>query len=174
MTTNEYPPSAFYFEVSFTPKGSSLDTAFQEVSGITSELDTEEVVEGGENRFVHQLPKGIKHPKLVVKRGIAEIESPLVKWCQSILEDFTTPIVPKQIVVSLFQTQQAEPSPRPTVKWKELINAVSGIDAKIPIRTWNFANAYPVNWEVEDFNSTKNDVAIEKIDFVYSYSTREL
>ena len=174
MMTNEYPPSAFYFEVSFTPKGGSPDTAFQEVSGISSELDTEEVVEGGENRFVHQLPKGVKHPKLVVKRGIAELESPLVKWCQSILENFTTPIVPKQIVVSLFQTQKKEDSPRPSFRFKDLKNAVSGIDAKIPIRTWNFANAYPVNWEVEDFNSTKNDIAIEKIDFVYSYSSRVL
>ena len=29
------------------------------------------MVEGGENRFVHQLPKAVKHPNLALKRGLA-------------------------------------------------------------------------------------------------------
>lgn len=144
----EYPPSAFYFKVGFSGTLSIPDTSFQEVSGISAEIDTEEVVEGGENRFVHRLPKGIKHPKLVLKRGIASLDSPLIKWCTSILEEFTTPIVPQGMTVSLLNDQQE------------------------PIRAWSFANVYPVNWEIEDFNSTKNEVAIEKIDFSYSYSNR--
>jgi hypothetical protein len=38
---------------------------------------------------------------------------------------------------------------------------------------WSFADAYPVNWEVENFNATKNAVAIEKIELAYSTSRRE-
>ena len=33
------------------------------------ELGTEELVEGGENRFAHQLPTGLRHGNLVLKRG---------------------------------------------------------------------------------------------------------
>ena len=147
LMPSEYPPSAFYFLVEFKPKGDSPDTSFQDVTGIGSELDTEEVVEGGENRYVHRLPKGIKHPNLVLKRGIAKLDSPLIKWCQSILEDFTTPIVPKEMQVFLLNED--------------------GV-----LRAWSFANAYPIKWEIEDFNSTKNEVAIETIDLSYSYTSR--
>ena len=75
--------------------------------------------------------------------------SPLVIWCKSVLEaDFIAPIIPQMMTVYLLN------------------------EHKIPIRAWTFANAYPVNWEVEDFNSTKNDVAIEKIVLSYNYSNR--
>ena len=125
------------------------DTSFQEVSGIGSKIDVEEVVEGGENRYVHRLPKSIKHPNLVLKRGIAGITSPLVIWCKSVLEaDYILPIMPMPVLVYLMN------------------------EHKIPIRVWSFANAYPINWEVESFNSTKNEVAIEKIELSYNYSNR--
>ena len=125
------------------------DTSFQEVSGITSEIETETVIEGGENRYVHHLPKGVKHPFLELKRGIAPLTSPLVIWCRSVLElDFVAPIVAMPIAVYLMN------------------------EDKVPIRAWTFANAYPVKWEVESFGSTKNEVAIEKIVLSYNYSNR--
>lgn len=126
-----------------------FDTSFQEVSGITSELNTEEVVEGGENRFVHRLPKGAKHPLLELKRGIAPAWSPLVIWCSAVMGlDFMVPVTPMDVGVYLMNTE------------------------RIPIRAWAFANAYPVKWEVESFGSTKNEVAIEKISLSYTYSYR--
>jgi phage tail-like protein len=140
-----YPPSAFYFKVVFD----GVDTSFQEVTGIGSEIETEDVVEGGENRYVHQLPKSVKHPKLVLKRGIAKMTSPLVIWCKTVLEgDFVLPIVPMLVSVQLMNENQ------------------------IPIRAWSFANAYPVNWEVDGFNATKNEVAIETIQLAYTFSNR--
>jgi phage tail-like protein len=62
-----YPPAAFYFTVTFGNGVQVPDASFSEVSGISLEMETEAVVEGGENRFVHQLPKGIKHPNLELK-----------------------------------------------------------------------------------------------------------
>jgi phage tail-like protein len=146
---NEYPPSAFYFQVDFFSPYGKGDTSFQEVSGISSEMETEEVVEGGENRYVHRLPKSVKHPKLVLKRGIATMNSPLVTWCKSVLEaGFIASIIPLPLLVFLLN------------------------EDKVPIRAWGFANAYPVKWEVDPFNSTKNEVAIEKIELSYTYSNR--
>jgi len=145
----DYQPSAFYFKVVFAATAGMADTSFQEVSGIGSEIETEPYSEGGENRYVHQLPKSVKHPKLVLKRGIAKMTSPLVVWCRTVFEgDFIVPIVPMPLMVYLMN------------------------ENKIPIRAWSFANAFPVNWEVENFNSTKNEVAIEKIELNYNYSNR--
>ncbi len=141
-----YPLPAFFFEVIIGPGG---DTSFQEVTGIRTELELESVVEGGENRFVHQLPKAVKHPNLVLKRGIAKSDSTLVQWCKSVLEqDFTKVIETKELEVRLLNEE------------------------KEAVRSWSFVNAYPVSWEVESFNSTKNEVAIEKIELAYSHLER--
>lgn len=145
-----YPTPAFYFKVVFVGSPGA-DQSFQEIRGIGAELDTEEVVEGGEMRFAHRLPKNIKHPLLELKRAIPPTSSPLVAWCQSVLEsDFTTRIAPKQISVYLLDP-----------------------DGK-PLRGWSFANAYPVKWEIGDFNSTKNEVALETISLSYTDAKRLL
>lgn len=145
-----YPPSAFYFKVVIAPPlGLSTDTSFQEVSGIDNELEVESVIEGGENRFVRQLPKGAKHSNLSLKRGIAPLTSPLVIWCKSTLESgFNLTIRPLPILVFLMN------------------------EDKMPIRGWSFESAYPLKWEVESFSSTKNEVAIEKIVLSYTASMR--
>lgn len=146
-----YPPSAFYFKVVFGTNSDGVDSSFQEVSGISSEMSTEDVSEGGENRFVHKLPTAIKQSNLELKRGIAPASSPLVSWCQEVMEgDFINKIVPKSINVYLLN-ENAE-----------------------PIRGWSFANAFPIKWEVEAFNSTKNEVAIEKVVLSYTYAKRIL
>lgn len=148
---DNYPPVAFYFKVAFLglkPKDS--DTSFQDVSGIGSEMKTEDYAEGGENRFVHRLPKSVEYKKLVLKRGMATKNSELVKWCSTVLEGgFSKPIKPMSVQVSL-------------------MNGAGKI-----IRSWQFNNAYPVKWEADGFNSTKNDVAIETIELSYNNFSRE-
>jgi hypothetical protein len=82
-----YPPPAFSFAVTIGNGKAIDDTAFSEVSGIGTEIETEPVVEGGENRFVHQLPKQIK---------------PLAQWCKKTLEgDFMTMIELQIVIVKL-------------------------------------------------------------------------
>jgi len=147
---SDYPLPAFYFKVVFAATLGLSDTSFQEVSGISSELETEPVIEGG-NQYVRQLPKSVKHTNLVLKRGIADMTSPLVIWCSTVIEsDFMLPIVPTLITVYLMDESQ------------------------LPVRGWTFSDAYPVKWNVDSFNSTKNEVAIETIELSYLYSTRIL
>ena len=62
-------PVSFQFAVAFGRSARDPEAAFREVSGIGPEIEVEAVSEGGENRFVHQLPKGAKYPRLVLKRG---------------------------------------------------------------------------------------------------------
>jgi phage tail-like protein len=142
----DYPPAAFHFNVVFS---GLTDHSFQDVSGIESTLECETVKEGGENRFAHRVPLSVKHQNLVLKRGIAPIDSPLVIWCKSVLEgDFSKPVKPRLINVHLLNENH------------------------MPLRAWSFENAYPVKWEVEAFGAQENKAAIEKIEFCYTYSTR--
>lgn len=145
----EYPPAAFHFTVAFDAASRDADGSFQEVSGIGAEMETESVVEGGENRFVHQLPKAVKHTRLVLKRGVAPFGSRLVTWCREVLEgDLSQPLKPRTMHVHLLD-EKGE-----------------------PLRSWSFENAIPVKWDVEPFHSSKNEVALEKIELTYLLSKR--
>ena len=144
------PAAAFQFGVNLDAHP-GVDTSFAEVSGIAAEMQTEDVHEGGENRFVHALPKGVKHPPLELKRAIAVKDSVLVQWCKSTLESgLALAVQPKSLTVKLLDA------------------------AGQPLRAWSFANAFPVKWEVEPFSATKNELAIEKIVLHYTYSARLL
>ena len=145
----ELPPIAFYFNVALGASSGTLDASFQEVSGIESEITTEEYNEPGENRYIRKLPTGVSHPNLVLKRGIAPLSSPLVQWCKIVFDTgLAEPIEPRSILVMLMN------------------------ESGLPIRTWSFANAYPVKWSIDSLNSTGNEVAIESIELRYNYSNR--
>lgn len=144
-------PAAFQFTVSFNGIPSGIDSSFQEVSGLELTMDVEELREGGENRFVHQLPKGVQQKKLTLKRGVAGLTSPLVIWCKATLEGgLSVPILPVPLLISLLDA------------------------SSLPVRSWLFSNAYPVRWETDAFNSTKNEVALETIELAYQYAQRVL
>ena len=85
MLDASYPPAAFHFVVRFDPASGVNDASFQEVSGISSEMTTRSYHEGGENRFEHLLPEGVKNQRLTLKRGLASAESGLVRWCKAVL-----------------------------------------------------------------------------------------
>ena len=138
-------PVAFQFVVTVQGAGADEDTAFSEVSGLEVEIETETVVEGGENTFVHRLPKAAKHSNLVLKRGIAGSSGGLASWCKDVLEGgLIKKIEPRNIEVSLCDEKN---------------------DA---IRTWAFKNAYPVKWSTGTLDASKNEIAIETIEFVYN------
>ena len=102
---NEFPV-AFAFKVSLStpelPLEASVDAIFQEVSGISAETILSELEEGGENRFVHSLPKQRKHSNLVLKRGVVKPSSPLCTWVsQTIESSLSSPIVTQLLIVNL-------------------------------------------------------------------------
>jgi phage tail-like protein len=144
-------PVAFHFVVRFAGDGAGNDTAFQEVSGIGSEMDTTDFAEGGENRFVHSLSVGVKHTALSLKRGVADLDSSLVKWCRATLEGgFGQTIENRDFTVAL-------------------------IDATgKPLRKWWFSNAFPQSWTIDPFEADEGSVAIEKIVLGYAIMARKL
>ena len=145
------PPTAFHFAVNVGILPLPIDSSFQDVSGLDQTMETESLREGGENRFVHQLPTGVKQGKLSLKRGVSSIASPLALWCKETLEGgLSRTIVPMPVMIRL-----------------------KGVTL-VPLRVWLLDSAYPVRWEVDAFGSTKNELAIEHIDLAYTTCTRML
>lgn len=146
------PPVAFHFSVGFLGMSPPvLDMAFQEISGLESEIEVTELQEGGENRFQHRLPVKVKHSNLVLKRGLSSRASGLVQWCKNTLEGgLAEPIMPKDISV-------------------KLLGATGS-----PVANWSITNAYPVKWQVGSFDAMKNELAIETIELAYNTVERTI
>ena len=124
------PPTAFYFNVQFLAPFPIPDMAFLEVSGLTMELETIEIEEGG-------------GPKVRLRA--------LSMWTTATMQmEYTTPVLTSEIMVTLL-----------------------GAFGE-PTCGWLITDAYPVKWEVGAFDSKKNDVAIETIEFAYYSVNRVL
>jgi phage tail-like protein len=143
-------PVAFQFAVLLDGGNAhGPEASFREVSGIGASMELEPYAEGGENRFVHQLPKGVKQSPLVLKRGIAPPDSDFVTWCKATLEGgLCRAITPRLLQVRLMNNKGD------------------------PLIAWSFSNVYPVKWTVDAFESTKNQVAVETIELAYTTAVR--
>lgn len=139
-----YPPPAFHFKVEVRDFANDSDVRFSDVSGLSVEAATEEMPEGGENRFVQKYPVRAKYPELVLKRGLLA-RSELFEWIRLCILDMQ--VVPLDIDVKL-------------------------LDAKHePLVTWHLVNAYPTKWALGDLNASSNTVAVETLQFFYQYFT---
>lgn len=144
-----YPPIGFLFKVSINGIPDA-EADFQEVSGLAMTLETAPLKEGGQNRFVHQLPVRTTSDKLVLKRGL-KISSELTKWCRDAIEEFS--FSPKDLTISLLDP---------------------GIDDAIstPLISWQVSHAFPVKWSVSTFNAMNNELAIETVEIQYRFFTK--
>ncbi len=137
-----YYPVGFSFWVSFEISQETVDIAFQDVSGIGRELQTEDLVEGGENRYTQKLPVRAGYTPLVLKRSLV-VKSELTEWVRDALENFT--VRPVTVIVALLN------------------------DRREPLIAYQFFNAYPVKWSVSNFNAESSSLAIESLELYYQF-----
>lgn len=138
-----YPQVGFHFLVFFElfPQLPN-DFRFQEVSGLTVSMEMEAVKEGGENRFVHQLPVRSTYNELVLKRG-KFLGSGILHWCKNAIENFE--FTPTNIMISLLN------------------------DDHLPLYNWYVINAIPKKLEISGFNAQSSEVVIETMTLSYQY-----
>ena len=144
-----YPSPGFHFKVVFEGLDSEaeIDTRFQEVTGLNAELSAEELVEGGENRFVYKLPVRTKFPNLVLKWGSPTTQSsPLNDWVRGAMYNFDFKLCDVQVT---------------------LLN-----EKHEPAAAWKFNGVYPVKWNVSDLKATDNSFVIEVLELAYQRSER--
>lgn len=138
-----YPPVGFHFKVEVLGLApNDHDARFTEVGGLAAEMGTEEIAEGGENRFTQKFPTRAKYPELVLKRGLL-LNSEILNWIRQCLEDLQ--IQPKDLDVKLLNEKHE------------------------PLLTWHVVKAYPTKWAVSDLNASNNAVVIESLQLSYQY-----
>ncbi|BAZ00619.1 phage tail protein [Tolypothrix tenuis PCC 7101] len=130
-----------YMAFNFTVEIEGLTVGgFSEVTGLNSKIELETYVEGGVNHRVHQFPKYITYPNLVLIRGLAERDD-LWKW----YEDVTRGKI--RLLNGTIMVRDNQQS--------KLIG-------------WNFKKAYPVAWDGPQLNAGNgNVVGFERLELVH-------
>ena len=138
-----YPAVGFHFLVVFElfPQ-LPYDLKFQEVSGLNVTMETEPLKEGGENRFVHQLPGRTSYSDLVLKRGVF-LGSGLLDWFKDAMQDFE--FKPVNVMISLLN------------------------DDHLPLYNWYVINAIPKKLDISGFNAERSELVIQTMTLGYQY-----
>jgi phage tail-like protein len=129
---------AIFFELKLQVMGRTIGY-FTEVSGLSGEMETLSYNEGGRNDRVHRLPTRMKHPNLVLKRGVTN-RAELELWFDKVAAS------PEQKTIQLTMYNE-------------------GLEK---IRGWSFENAYPVKWTGPTFNVGQNQFATEAIEIAHA------
>lgn len=143
----------FHFIVSFSGVPDIEETvnlSFMSVSGLETEISTEEVIEGGLNNYVYRLPKQVKYNNLVLKRALnlAASSHALIKWAEAAIQNFEFKL--SKVTVALLN------------------------ESHDPIKTWTFHDAYPVKLNVSNLEANKNELVIESLELAYKYFTTKI
>ncbi len=143
-----YPPMGFHFRVEFLDTSGATkfpETSFQEVGGLSVEIGTEELSEGGVNDHSHRLPGKAKYGNLTLKRGMLT-DSKLVDWIIAAVENYS--FEPVNVTVSLLNEKHQ------------------------PLMSWHFFRAWPVKWSTSDLKSQDNTIVVETFELTYQRFTR--
>jgi len=137
------PPVGFHFKVEVQGLAPVADDLrFVEVGGLALEVATEDVAEGGENRFVQRYPGRAKYGDLVLKRGLLK-KSEVWNWARQCIEELD--VQPHDVNVTLLNAEHE------------------------PLMTWHVIGAFPVKWSVSDLNATANSFVVETLTLAYRH-----
>ncbi len=144
---NIYPPLGFHFKVAFNGiESEDADNRFQSVAGLSVDLQSETIREGGENRFEHVLPTFSKYQNLTLKRGLVK-DSAVINWMLDAIQNLA--VDPIDIDILLLNQDHES------------------------LQAWNIVHAWPVKWNVTDFNAEESKIVIETMELTYHYFTTE-
>lgn len=149
----QYPVPAFTFKVELA--GDDSETSFQEVSGLETRLEVEQYKAGGENNIIYQLPVRTTYQPLVLKRGVSSLGSTFIQWANQCMLEETN-------LHSGFGDNLKDLT----------IHLMAPGNPDEPLLTWQFLRAFPVKWNLSNFHSQQNALAIETIEIVYQKMTR--
>jgi phage tail-like protein len=134
----------FRFGVFFFAGGAipnPLDIRFQRVSGLSADIRTTSLNEGGQNLYSHKLPERVQYGNLVLQRGMV-VGSLLHLELNAALSLFQ--FSPSNVMVTLFS------------------------EDKLPISAWLFLKAYPEKWSTTDLDASASNIVIDTIELAYT------
>ncbi len=134
----------FRFSVLFLAGGAvpnPLDIRFQKVSGLSAEVTTKPLTEGGQNLYTQQLPERVSYRNLVLERGMV-VGSPLNLEFNAAMSLFK--FSPSNVLVTLLA------------------------ENKTPLAAWLFLKAYPVKWATADLDANQTGALIDTLELAYT------
>ena len=129
----------FFFAGGVIPN--PLDIRFQKVSGLSAEVKTTPLAEGGQNLYTHRLPDRIDYGNLILERGMV-VGSPLN--------------IEFNVAMSLFKFAASN------------VMVTLFAEDKTPLAAWLFMKAYPVKWSTSDLNAAEKEVVIDTMELAYT------
>jgi len=129
-----------------TPAATVLDMNFQKVSGLSAEVETEILKEGGQNLYKQKLPLGVNYDNLVLERGIVVGPSVLNSQLKEVFSEFKFQMF--NVLV--------------------MLNSEVGI----PIAAWNFCEVYPVKLSTSDLDAEPS-LLIDTMELAYTRMVRK-
>jgi len=133
----------FRFGVLFLAGGAvpnPLDIRFQKVSGLSAEVSTTTLEEGGQNLYTHRMPQRISYGNLVLERGFI-VGSPLnIEFGAAMA---LCKFAPSNVLITLLSA------------------------TKTPLAA-RFMKAYPVKWATSELNAGETGVLIDTLELAYT------
>lgn len=112
---------------------------FSKVSGMASEIEVEEYIEGGVNHFVHRMPVRVRNYNIILEKGITQSKV-LYKWFTQVKDGVINKL---DFSIILYDTKGEV------------------------VRRWSFKNGYPVRWEASDLDALDNSILVERIELAH-------
>lgn len=114
--------------------------SFSTVHGLQSEVQVTEHAEGGVNEYRHQFPGQVHYPRLVLARGVTEIDTMYAWYARVCQGEFKR----RDIMVMMLDRR------------------------RFPVVWWNVMAALPVKWTGPDFDASRStQVAVETVELVH-------
>ncbi|RQR52005.1 phage tail protein [Burkholderia sp. Bp9126] len=130
----------FLATFSFNGIPSPVDVFFQRVSGLSRELSTTPIREGGDNVGVIHLPEKVEHGQVSFERAVMTI-TPLTLAFDQVMTDFDA----RHLSVVIM-----------------LLNHLS-----LPVCSWTLIDALPVRWRTGDLDANSNAILINELGLSY-------
>jgi phage tail-like protein len=130
LLASSHPSFRFVVDIDDIP-----EAAFTECTLPSIEWEVEEVKEGGNNTYIHQLPGRRKATRLTLKNGVGT--SKLIEWYMAAMnQEFSR----KNVTIKMLDAQLK------------------------PVMSWHFTQAYPVKWSGPSLKASENSIAIQSLE----------
>jgi phage tail-like protein len=129
-----YGNNRFYVEID-----NKKEAVFTEVSGLSVEVSTEDMNEGGNNEYVHKFIGRTKIGNITLKQGMTKSQD-FLKWVMDVSQG--------------------------KIKRKNISVVMYDLEGK-QVQRWNFLEAVPIKWTGAQFQASGNGAAVETFEFVH-------
>lgn len=116
---------------------------FTECSGLSVETEYYDYREGGVNEYVHRLIGPTKYEPIILKHGLTFIDG-LWRWHQEVIEGIEKGSFKRRNGTIFLLNQQ-----------------------KIPMKWWNFKEAYPYKWSGPELKADSSNIAFESVELTH-------